>query len=116
MGVDILTGGTRYVNGADVSFELAQSQPAGDLLPLHVQVCAYDESGRPVSQMVELDLASESVDVNARKVPVRLDIAQDVDSGQLVVVRVMGRFGNTNKYQEVVSAQYVVRRSFGMDF
>ena len=118
VGAELLTGGKTVIVGADVSFEVLQSKPvSGSLVPTHVRVAVYDANGKPVSQVRELDLASEDDDPNARRTSIRLALAQDIPNGAQVTLRLDRRIGDTNKYVDGVAQQtYKVRRNFGMSF
>lgn len=118
VGAELLTGGKTVIGGADVSFEVLQAKPMrGSLVPTHVRVAVYDAQGKPVSQVRELDLASEDDDPNARRTSIRLALAQDIPNGAQVTLRLDRRIGDTNKYVEGVASQtYKLRRNFGMDF
>lgn len=118
VGAELLTGGKTVIGGADVSFEILQAKPVGGaLVPVHVRVAVYDAKGKPVSQVRELDLASEDDDPNARRTLIRLALAQDIPNGAQVTLRLDRRIGDTNKYVEGVASQtYKLRRNFGMDF
>lgn len=118
VGSEILTGGKTVVVGADLTFQLLQSEPVGARFAVsHVRAAAYDDAGKPVSQVMEFDLISESEDANSRRIPVRLTLAAEVPNGATVTVRVDRRIGGSNKYENGVATQvYKVRRNFGMDF
>ncbi len=118
VSAELLTGSKTVISGAEVSFEILQSEPVGgNLVPVHVRVAAYDADGKAVSQVTELDLASEDDDPNARRTPIRLALAQDISNGAQVTLRLDRRIGDTNKYVEGVASQtYKLRRRFGMDF
>lgn len=118
VGAELLTGGKTIIVGADVSFEVLQAKPVGgNLVPTHVRVAVYDANGKPVSQVRELDLASEDDDPNARRTSIRLALAQDIPNGAQVTLRLDRRIGDTNKYVDGVAQQtYKVRRNFGMSF
>lgn len=118
VGAEILTGGKTVVVGADLSFQLLQSEPLrGQRCAAHVRAAAYDDAGKPVSQVMEFDLISESDDANSRRIPVRLTLAAEVPNGATVTLRVDRRIGASNKYENGVAIQaYRVRRNFGMDF
>ncbi|MBR3160183.1 MAG: BREX-1 system phosphatase PglZ type A [Atopobiaceae bacterium] len=118
VGAELLTGGKTTIVGADVSFEVLQAKPvSANLVPTHVRVAVYDANGKPVSQVRELDLASEDYDSNARRTSIRLALAQDIPNGAQVTLRLDRRIGDTNKYVDGVAQQtYRVRRNFGMSF
>lgn len=118
VGIEVLTGGKTTVVGADLSFQLLQSDTVSVArCASHVRVAAYDDAGKAVSQVMEFDLISESDDANARRIPVRLTLAAEVPNGATVTLRVDRRIGESNKYENGVATQaYKVRRNFGMDF
>lgn len=118
VGVEVLTGGKTTVVGADLGFQLLQSDAvSATRAASHVRVAAYDDAGKPVSQVMEFDLISESDDANARRMSVRLTLAAEVPNGAIVTLRVDRRISESNKYENGVCSQaYKVRRNFGMDF
>lgn len=115
--VEVLTGGSRVINGPALSFALLQKEPvSATRLSQTVRVGVYDKDGEAVSPLVEMELASESSDPTARQTPVKLTISPDVPNGAKVTLRVEGRIGSTNRFMLRAEQGYTVRRNFGMDF
>lgn len=117
-GVSAFSAGTPVITGAFVMLNVYQEEPVGDLVaPASVKVGVYAKDGRLLcASEVTLELASASASSDDRKVRVRLDLTDDVDSVAVAVVRVSRRVGPSNAYKTVWEKNYRVNRASGMDF
>lgn len=117
-GVSAFSACTPVITGAFVMLSVYQEEPVGDLVaPASVKVGVYAKDGRLLSASeVMLELASSSASSDDRKVRVRLDLTDDVDSVGVAVVRVSSRVGASNAYKTVWEKDYRVNRASGMDF
>ncbi len=117
VGVQVLKGGKSVITGSSLKVKLYQTEPVSEArTPLHLRVGLYDEDGNAVSTVKQLDLASESADDAARMTEVELVLAAGVEHGAKLTFKVEGRWGTTSSYTTRDTAEYKVRRSFGMDF
>ena len=117
VGVQVLKGGKSVITGNSLKVKLYQTEPVSEArTPLHLRVGLYDEDGNAVSTVKQLDLASESADDAARMTEVELVLAAGVEHGAKLTFKVEGRWGTTSSYTTRDTAEYKVRRSFGMDF
>ena len=117
-GVSAFSVGTPAITGAFVLLDVYQEEPVGDLVaPASVRVGVYAKDGRLLSASeVALELASTSTSSDERKVRVRLDLTDDVDSVGVAVVRVSRRVRASNAYKPAWERDYRVNRALGMDF
>lgn len=117
VGVQVLKGGKSVITGSSLKVKLYQSEPVSDTrTPLHLRVGLYDEDGNPASTVQQLDLASEAADDAARMTEVELVLSAGVRHGSKLTLKVEGRWGQTSSYTTRDTAEYKVRRNFGMDF
>lgn len=117
VGVQVLKGGKSVITGSSLRVKLYQTEPVSETrTPLHLRVGLYGEDGEAVSTVVQLDLASEASDDAARMTEVELVLTPEVAHGARLTLKVEGRWGQTSSYTTRDTAEYKVRRSFGMDF
>lgn len=110
--------GHPVITGPSVTLDVYQEEPVGDLVaPATVKVGAYAKDGRLLSPSeVTLELASTSSSSDDRKVRMRVDLTDDVDSVDVAVLRVSARLGSSNAFKSAWERDYQVNRAFGMDF
>lgn len=110
--------GRTMITGPTVSIIVYQGEPCGDAVsPATVKVGVYSTDGALLSAGErKLDLASDSLDVEARKTRVTLRLTDDADDNASAIVRISALIGGTNKYKTVWEQEYSVNRAFGMDF
>ena len=117
-GVSAFPVGRPVITGPSVTLDVYQEEPVGDLVtPAVVKVGAYAKDGRLLSPSeVTLELSSTSLSSDDRKVRVRIDLTDDVDTVGVAVLRVSSRVGASNAFKPVWERDYQVNRAFGMDF
>ena len=110
--------GHPVITGPSVTLDVYQEEPVGDLVaPSTVKVGAYAKDGRLLSPSeITLELASTSASSDDRKVRVRMDLMDDVDTVDVAVLRVSARVGTSNAFKLAWERDYQVNRAFGMDF
>lgn len=110
--------GRPVITGPSVMLDVYQEEPVGELVaPATVRVGAYAKDGRLLSPSeVTLELSSSSASSDDRKVRVRVDLTDDVDSVGTAVLRVSARVGSSNAFKPAWERDYQVNRAFGMDF
>ena len=110
--------GHPVITGPSVTLDVYQEEPVGDLVaPSTVKVGAYAKDGRLLSPSeITLELASTSASSDDRKVRVRMDLTDDVDTVDVAVLRVSARVGTSNAFKPAWERDYQVNRAFGMDF
>lgn len=110
--------GRPLITGPSVTLDVYQEEPVGDLVvPTTVKVGAYTRDGRLLSPSeVTLELSSTSASSDDRKVRVRVDLTDDVDTVGVAVLRVSRQVGASNAFKPVWERDYQVNRAFGMDF
>ncbi|MGN9235158.1 BREX-1 system phosphatase PglZ type A [Atopobiaceae bacterium HCP3S3_D6] len=117
VGVQVLKGGKSVITGSSLRVKLYQTEPVSETrTPLHLRVGLYDEESNPASTVQQLDLTSEAADDAARMTEVELVLSAGVQHGAKLTLKVEGRWGQTSSYTTRDTAEYKVRRSFGMDF
>ena len=117
-GVSAFPVGRPIITGPSVTLDVYQEEPVGDLVvPTTVKVGAYAKDGRLLSPSeVTLELSSASPSSDDRKVRVRVDLTDDVDTVGVAVLRVSRQVGASNAFKPVWERDYQVNRAFGMDF
>lgn len=110
--------GHPVITGPSVTLDVYQEEPVGDLVaPSTVKVGAYAKDGRLLSPSeITLELASTSASSDDRKVRVRMDLMDDVDTVDVAVLRVLAQVGTSNAFKSAWERDYQVNRAFGMDF
>ena len=117
VGVEIISGGTKAIGGSVLSFELYQTEPVGgDFIASKAKVALYDEAGETVSEVLEVELSSESDAASDRRMPMRLTLAGSVKNNATVTLRAEVPVGKTSKFRTADEATYKVRRAMGNDF
>ena len=117
-GASAFPVGRPVITGPSVTLDVYQEEPVGDLVvPTTVKVGAYTKDGRLLSTSeVTLELSSASPSSDDRKVRVRIDLTDDVDTVGVAVLRVSRQVGASNAFKPVWERDYQVNRAFGMDF
>ena len=117
-GVSAFPVGRPIITGPSVTLDVYQEEPVGDLVvSTTVKVGAYAKDGRLLSPSeVTLELSSASPSSDDRKVRVRVDLTDDVDTVGVAVLRVSRQVGASNAFKPVWERDYQVNRAFGMDF
>ncbi|MBQ9006054.1 MAG: hypothetical protein IJ092_06740, partial [Atopobiaceae bacterium] len=117
-GVSAFPVGRPIITGPSVTLDVYQEEPVGDLVvPTTVKVGAYAKDGRLLSPSeVTLELSSASPSSDDRKVRVRVDLTDDVDTVGVAVLRVSRQVGASNAFKPEWERDYQVNRAFGMDF
>lgn len=110
--------GRTVITGPSVTLDVYQEEPVGDLVsPVTVRVGAYAKDGRllsPSETVLTLSSAAEGSD--ERKVRVRIDLTDDVDSVSMATLRISRQIGASNAFVTAWERDYQVNRAFGMDF
>lgn len=117
-GVSAFPVGRPVITGPNVTLDIYQEEPVGDLVtPATVKIGAYAQDGRLLSPSeTTLELSSTSSSSDDRKVRVRIDLTDDVDTVSVAVLRVSRQVGASNAFKPVWERDYQVIRALGMDF
>lgn len=117
-GVTGFPVGRAVITGPSVTIDVYQEEPTGELVsPVTVRVGAYAKDGRLLSSSeTVITLSSASASSDERKVRVRVDLTDDVDSVGVATLRISRQVGASNAFVTAWERDYQVNRAFGMDF
>jgi uncharacterized protein (TIGR02687 family) len=116
--VDAYPVGRTAITGSVVMLDVYQCEPVGgSVAPVTAKVGVYSEDGALVSSQEQtLELASQSPNVEDRKIRITLRLTDDVDGLPAAIVRVSTKVGETNRFKVAWERPYSVNRAFGSDF
>ena len=117
-GVTGFPVGRAVITGPSVTLDVYQMEPTGELVsPVTVRIGAYAKDGRLLSSSeTVLTLSSASTSSDERKVRLRIDLTDDVDTVSVATLRISRQVGASNAFVTAWERDYQVNRAFGMDF